>query len=123
MEKAIRIKLKHLAIVFCLALLVFLFGLNGKWVERFYSDGLYQYIAVAQRAISAILPFALGDFLYIVLITFCLWSVYKVARLLMIGLLDKKQIQLNLIKLANFLLLTYLIFKVLWGNNNLQFLF
>ena len=117
MEKAIRIKLNRLAIVFCMALLVFLFGLNSKWVERLYSDGLYPYTSMAQRAISSVLPFALGDFLYMILVAFCLWSIYKVARLAIAGQMDKQAIKINLIKLVNFILLAYVIFKLLWGLN------
>lgn len=117
MQPAIRIQLRRLAIIFGIALLIFLFGLSSNAVEKIYSDGLYQWTSVAQRFISAIVPFALGDFLYAALIIFCLWSVYKVIKKAVRKELTSADRLVIPLKLISFLLILYIVFKLLWGLN------
>ena len=117
MQPAIRIQLRRLAIIFGIALLIFLFGLSSNAVEKIYSDGLYQWTSVAQRFISAIVPFALGDFLYASLIIFCLWSVYKVIKKAVRKELTSADRLVIPLKLISFLLILYIVFKLLWGLN------
>jgi len=117
MKPAVKSKLRRLGILFSIALLIFLFGMSSSAVEYFYSNNIYQYISISQRFISSLLPFALGDFLYSALIIFCLWSVVRAVRKVlrkqpgdMIGLSISLQ-------LANFILVLYIVFKLLWGLN------
>lgn len=117
MQPAIRIQLRRLAIIYGIALLIFLFGLSSNAVEKIYSDGLYQWTSVAQRFISAIVPFALGDFLYASLIIFCLWSVYKVIKKAVRKELTSADRLVIPLKLISFLLILYIVFKLLWGLN------
>ena len=117
MNPAIRIKLRQLLPMLCIALLLFLFGLSSTGVEKFYSDGLYRYSSVVQRQLSTLFPFAVGDFLYILLIIFCLWSVFKAVRKLLREQPDQTEKILLLLKLSRFLLLVYIVFKLLWGLN------
>ncbi|MCX2479272.1 DUF3810 domain-containing protein [Pedobacter sp. MC2016-15] len=117
MQPAIRIQLRRLAIIFGIALLIFLFGLSSNAVEKIYSDGLYQWTSVAQRFISAIVPFALGDFLYAALIIFCLWSVYKVIKKAVRKELTSADRLVIPLQLISFLLILYIVFKLLWGLN------
>ena len=117
MNPAIRIQLRRLAIIFSIALLIFLFGLSSKAVEMMYSDGFYQWSSVAQRFISAIFPFALGDFLYAVLIIYCLWSVFKVIKRAARKQLTAADRMIIPIQLISFFLILYIVFKLLWGLN------
>jgi hypothetical protein len=117
MNPAIRQKLRQLAILFSIALLIFLFGLSSKAVEYIYSDGIYQYTSVAQRFISALLPFALGDFLYALLILFCLWSVFKVIQKAVRKQLESSARITIPIQFISFMLILYIVFKLLWGLN------
>lgn len=110
-------KLKQFLLLFVLSALVYVIGFNSNWVELFYVQGLYKVSAVVQRFISSLVPFALGDFLYLLLILFILRSLF---------LFYKKIVQKKLIKadriniplqVINFSLILYLTFKILWGLN------
>jgi len=96
-----------------MALLIFLLGLNSTIAEAVYSDGLYQLTSVVQRLISSLFPFAVGDFLYLFLIAYCLWSVFKAIR----NFKARDQRILIPIQLVNFMLILYIAFKLLWGLN------
>ncbi|MGY0038154.1 DUF3810 family protein [Pedobacter sp. NJ-S-72] len=80
MNPAIKSKIRRLIILSCIALLIFLLGLSSKLTESIYSTGIYQLTSVVQRLISSPFPFAVGDFLYLLLIIYCLWSVFKAIR-------------------------------------------
>jgi hypothetical protein len=117
MRPEIRTHLRRLAIIFSLALLIFVFGLSSKAVESLYAEGLYQWSSVFQRYISAIVPFALGDFLYAALIIYCLWSVFKLMRKAVrrqSTVADRSVVPLQF---CSFVLILYIAFKLLWGLN------
>lgn len=112
MNPAIRTKLRRLFILCGIALLIFIFGLSSSGVEYIYSSGLYQLTSVLQRFISSALPFSLGDLLYFLLIVYCLWSVYKAVKKW-----DKNSKFSVPVQLVSFLLILYIVFKLLWGLN------
>ncbi|QNK63020.1 DUF3810 domain-containing protein [Pedobacter sp. PAMC26386] len=117
MNPAIKSKIHLLFILSCIALLIFLFGLSSKLVESIYSGGIYQLTSVAQRFISSPFPFAVGDFLYLCLIIYCVWSVFKAVRKIKNR---KPGQQLHFffpLQLINFTLILYIVFKILWGLN------
>lgn len=114
MSPSIRTKLRRLYILFSIALLIFLFGLSSKLVESVYSDGIYQFTSVIQRFISSLLPFAAGDFLYALLIVFCLWSVFRALKKVYLKQIAGIAVFLQII---NFVLILYIVFKLLWGLN------
>lgn len=119
MAPEIRTKLKKTAILFTIALLIFLFGMNSKAVEFLYSDGFYPLSSVLQRWISSIFPFALGDFLYLILVCYALYSIVVAIRKLgkkreYFGGKSNKPL---LIQPINFILILYIAFKLLWGLN------
>jgi hypothetical protein len=120
-------RFKRTLILFAIALLIFLFGLNSRAVELIYSDGFYPIIAIVLRALSCLFPFALGDFLYLALVVYSLCSVFIFLNSLRKGRFStiqptdrayKSQQKVDLIiKPVNFILLLYITFKVLWGLN------
>lgn len=117
MNQAYQPKLKLFSLLFVLSALVFAIGFNSSWVERFYAQGLYRVTSVIQRFISSLVPFALGDFLYLLLILFVLRSgylFYKKIRQKKLNKTDRISIPLQVI---NFSLILYLSFKILWGLN------
>jgi len=117
MKPAEKSKLRRLGILSGISLLIFLFGLNSSAVEYIYSNHVYQYISVSQRLISSFLSFALGDFLYAALVVFCLWSVIRAVRKVISKQAGEKT-GLNIsLQLANFILILYIVFKLLWGLN------
>jgi len=117
MHPAISIQLRRLAIIFSIALLIFLFGLSSKAVEVVYSDGFYQLSSVAQRFFSALFPFALGDFLYAALIFYCLWSVFRILRKAARKQLTAEARFVIPLRFISFSLILYIVFKLLWGLN------
>ena len=117
MDQRIRIQRRRLLVLTCIALLIFLFGLNSSAVEYLYSSGFYRCSSVVQRAASSLLPFAAGDIFYGLFIVFCLWSVFKALRVLLLKKMDKQAWQLLLLRFTKFCLLLYIVFKVLWGLN------
>jgi len=117
MTPAIKSKITRLIILSCIALLIFLLGLNSKLTELIYSGGLYQLTSVVQRLISSPFPFAVGDFLYLLLILYCLRSVFKAFKKIK-NRKPGQQLQLFFpLQLINFTLILYIIFKLLWGLN------
>lgn len=117
MHPAIRTQLRRLAIIFSIAVLIFIFGLSSKAVEVVYSDGFYQLSSVAQRSVSALFPFALGDFLYGLLILYCLWSIIMVLRKAFRKQLTNEARYVIPLQLISFILILYIVFKLLWGLN------
>lgn len=99
------------------ALLIFLFGLNAGLVLRVYTNGIYPYTSVAQRFFSAMLPFAIGDFLYAALLLYGLWLGYTVIRKLADKASRKAAFAALPLQLLNVILILYVVFKLLWGLN------
>src|SRR4051812_28461570 len=102
-------------ILLAISVVIFIFGLNETWVYHYYSNGIYQPIAISLRWISSLFPFALGDILYGLLILFAGWK-------LILFIKRRKQLRktgrvLILLKISNLILLLYISFKLLWGLN------
>ena len=117
MNSAYLPRLKVFIPLLVLSALVYLIGFNSKLVEYFYAQGLYRYTSVIQRFLSSLVPFALGDFLYLLLIIFILRSgylFYKKIRQKRLVKTDRINIPLQVTK---FFLILYVAFKVLWGLN------
>lgn len=117
MNPAYQPKIKQFTGLFILSAMVYAIGFNSNWVEHFYTRGVYQFIAPIQRFISSLFPFALGDFLYLLLILYvircgCLFYRKLVQKQL------KRTDRLNIsLQVLNFLMILYLAFKILWGLN------
>jgi len=108
---------RQLASVLIGAGIVFLFGLNSSLVDSLYSNGIFPVISVALRTLSRLLPFPLGDVLYLLLICFVLWKVILLIRKgakKQLVKADRIRIPVAILK---FILLLYIAFKVLWGLN------
>lgn len=109
--------LRRFATLFALSALVYIFGFFPRSVESLYSEGLYPITSVLQRSISGVLPFALGDFLYLLLIIYVIRSVYLFYRKFAQKRLKKADRLKIPLQAINFLLLLYLVFKLCWGLN------
>lgn len=117
MSPAYQPKLKQFSLLFILSVIVFAIGLNSNWVEQFYARGIYQFTAPVQRFVSGLIPFALGDFLYLILILYVIRWGYRFYRKFVQKQLKRTDgISISL-QVLNFLMLLYLIFKILWGLN------
>lgn len=109
--------IKKFVLLFFLSGLVFLAGTNSSFIEKCYSDGIYQATSVVQRFLSSIFPFALGDFLYLLFVLYILRCIYRLFKKLSQKKL-KSEDRINVpLQLLNFFLILYLVFKILWGLN------
>ncbi len=108
---------RYTLILLCLALLIFLSGLNAELVLTVYTNGIYPYTSVAQRFVSALFPFAIGDVLYAVLIIYGLWLAFKGIRKMADRQSRKAAFSALPLQLLNVILILYIAFKLLWGLN------
>jgi len=58
------VKYKRILILVIVFLLMTWFGSHPYWVERYYSTGIYPYLAIFLRAVFGWVPFSAGDVLY-----------------------------------------------------------
>ena len=107
----------RLVIWVLVALAIHLFSINERWVEQYYSNGIYPFISFFLRGLLGWLPFSLGDILYGAVV---IWLLVKAAKSL--RLIFKKQffrreflpsVQRTLVRL----LIIYVCFNILWGIN------
>ncbi|MFI5452498.1 DUF3810 domain-containing protein [Pedobacter sp. UC225_61] len=103
------------ALIFGIALFIFLFGLFPQVVLTVYSKGLYPIISSTLRWISSIFPFALGDILYGILIIIALIQLFLFVKRR--KSLTKAHRLIIPLKLFNLILILYIAFKLLWGLN------
>jgi hypothetical protein len=117
MDRAYRSKFKRFSILAALALVVFLLGLSSTVVEYIYVDRIYLFTSIVQRFISSVVPIAIGDILYVILIAYVLKRVFIFGKKAFRGAL-KKTDRVNVpLGVLNFSLILYLTFKILWGLN------
>ena len=110
-------EIRRLILLLIVTLVIFLAGLSTSLIETLYVNGLYPVISGTLRFISSLVPFPLGDFLYLLLILYILWQVFLFCKKIL-----KKQVRrsdgLNaFVKCVNFILILYIAFKLLWGLN------
>lgn len=104
----------RLIILLTLTLAIFTFGSFPEAVESYYSNLLYPIFSKILRFISSVFPFAIGDFLYALLVIFAF-------RSFIIFIRKRRKIRKDYtlfgLKCVNFLLIIYISFKLLWGLN------
>jgi hypothetical protein len=95
----------------------FYFVSNAARVERYYSNGFYQYISKGVRLVAGPFPFSIGDILYMTLIvllmrtTFLFFKQLKKEKRKMLFLRNR------LVQLAWVFAVIWLCFQWLWGIN------
>ncbi|MEO6000340.1 MAG: DUF3810 domain-containing protein [Chitinophagaceae bacterium] len=99
------------------ALFIKIFSLFPLAVERYYTNGVYQYIASVQRILFGWIPFSIGDFFYLVIGIYWLRQLIRFIISLYRGK-STKQVWLRGCKHVIFvILLIYVLFNALWGLN------
>lgn len=93
---------------------VFFIGLSPHLTETIFAGGTYPLTARLQRVASGFFPFAIGDFLYILLF---IWVVYYLVRRFKTNKHSKHSFKANTLSLAKILVILYLLFKISWGLN------
>lgn len=79
--------------------------------ERYYSNGLYQWIAAISRTVFGKVPFSIGDIIYFILVITLLRWLYKNRKTWRINWKD------NLLKIVSIFSVTYFLFHLLWAIN------
>jgi len=100
-----------------IALLLFALGFAGNLIERWYAGGIYRGISGLLRLLTGWIPFSLGDIAYAVFFIWLIIKLIKAIRLLRTRQGRKGLAALFLYKLANLVLVIYIVFKLLWGFN------
>ena len=108
---------KKSIILFGISILIFIFGSFPSLVETFYSTGIYPSISASLRFFSSLFPFAIGDIVYALLIAFILFHVIRFFQKLKRKQLKKVDRILIPLKIFNYLLVLYILFKIVWGLN------
>jgi len=107
-------KTKLLVVLLVVSVAIFSFGFFPNTVETYYSNQFYPVVSTIPRGISSFLPFAVGDFLYLILILVAIKSIVFFSS-------KQRKIKADyanfVLKCVNFLLLIYISFKLLWGLN------
>jgi len=117
MDRAYKPKVKRFLILIAIAIAVFFLGLSSTAVEYIYSDRIYLFTSIVQRFISSIVPFAIGDILYLLLIAYVLKCVFQFGKKAFKGGLRKTDRIIVPLGVLNLCLILYLTFKILWGLN------
>jgi hypothetical protein len=112
-------KLKVRAITIAgLAVAIFLLGLledYPKLVERYYSEGIYPIICHILHPAFNLFPFSVGDIIYIIVIGYLIYALYRLIKLSF-----KKEFKLVVIFLMKIVIgvqIGILIFYLFWGLN------
>jgi hypothetical protein len=110
--------LKRIAVISVMALVIFILmqlADHPAWVERYYSRGFYTFICWVLHPVLNLLPFSVGDLLYMVVIAYLIYKTisffklifkkqFKKAGMLLLGLVIGVQIGI-------------LAFYLFWGMN------
>lgn len=108
---------RQLLVLSLLAGLIFLWGLSASLAENLYANRLYPVISVSLRTISSLVPFPLGDILYLLLIAYVVYSLFNFGRKLFKKQVHKTEAWLAAMQVFRFVLILYIAFKLLWGLN------
>lgn len=98
-------------------LAIFIFSFFPLYVERWYSVGIYPGIGVALRLLTRWAPLSLGDLLYACVIVWLIVKLVKWGRGLWNHAYPRQAFARLGLKLFNYLLGVYILFKLLWGLN------
>ena len=114
MHKTLKASLIQLGVEVFFTLLIVWASFYGNFIETYYFNGFYRPFSMCLRYISCFFPFAFGNIIYGLFICF---SIYFMVRT--ISKLWKQEIPWQVIplKVINFILLLFIIFKLFWGLN------
>jgi hypothetical protein len=108
---------RQLLVLSLLAGIIFLWGLSTSLAESLYADTVYPVISLCLRTVSSLVPFTLGDVLYLLLIAYVVYSLFRFGRKLMKKQVRKTEAWLTAMQVLRFILILYIAFKLLWGLN------
>ena len=93
------------------------FSLFPDAVERYYSNGLYPFIAGLLRTLLGWIPISVGDVLYGIVILWFLIKFISFFRKLLDGRVSRPYLRYITRRCVAYLLIVYIAFNFLWGLN------
>ncbi len=98
-------------------ILIKIFSSYSQLVETIYSTKLYKAFASFIRLIFGWLPFSVGDLLYVLVILWFVWNLWRFSAKLFKRKLSQKWFANTGYKLVIIGMLVYIIFNIFWGIN------
>ena len=87
------------------------------FIEKYYSNGLYIFISKISRILFGWIPFSIGDVIYLILILFLIFKLYKNRKTAFSWKAWKLQWKSNILSLLKVVSIFYFFFNILWGLN------
>lgn len=100
-----------------LSLLIKLFSLFPEAVEKYYSQGIYLWLARFWRTVFGWAPFSIGDWVYCILIIWLLVALVKIVRTVRKKQANRMYWKNWLFKSLRLCLVVYIAFNLFWGLN------
>ncbi|MBO9572143.1 MAG: DUF3810 family protein, partial [Chitinophagaceae bacterium] len=100
------------------ALAIKIFSLQPALVEKYYSTGLYPYIASFQRILFGWIPFSIGDIFYAWAVIWLVIQLIRLIKKIRARQADKIYLKRVLKRFITVSLLVYISFNFLWGLND-----
>lgn len=100
-----------------LILLINVWSINPRWVENYYTNGIYRITASIQRGLFGWISFSIGDILYFLLVCWLLYFLGRYFRLLFKKKIPKRVFGHKLARLVFTTVVFYIIFYLFWGLN------
>ena len=110
-------KVRWLAALIFIIILIKLAANYPSWVENSYSNQIYSGFSHFLRLLFGWLPFSFGDILYLVAILWLTWKVIKFFNLLFTKRLSWKWLKEGAVKTLFICIIIYIIFNLVWGLN------
>ncbi|MCC9043731.1 DUF3810 domain-containing protein [Myroides sp. M-43] len=109
-------KLKYWLLLFVFSIVAFnIITSYPQWIETNYTTGFYYYLCKIFNTVTSLLPFSLGDVLYLVVGVFLIYKLYKAIK----ENKGWKKISMACGSLAlKFITVFYILFNLGWGLNN-----
>ncbi len=98
-------------------ILIKIFSANSQWVEGLYSTEAYIVFSSFLRIIFGWMPFSVGDILYLLVIIWFIWKVWRFSAKLLKRKLNRKWLPNTVYKLVIIGMFVYIIFNIFWGIN------
>ncbi|MEO5783686.1 MAG: DUF3810 domain-containing protein [Ginsengibacter sp.] len=97
--------------------LIKIFSANSQWVEGLYSTEAYIVFSSFLRIIFGWMPVSVGDILYLLVIGWFIWKLWRFSAKLFRRKLTRKWFVKTAYKLVIIAMFVYIIFNIFWGIN------
>lgn len=104
-------------ILILIIIVVKVFSANSQRVEKLYSTKAYVALSSFLRILFGWLPFSFGDILYLLIIIWFIWKLWRFSAKLFRRKLTRKWFGNTTFKLLIIAMWVYIIFNIFWGIN------